>query len=314
MRRYTLAEEPMTLDDLVSGGAFHAVPIPALMVVPLLLPDAHPSGTQDEKIVVDLLGREEAGGRACRHIRVHMPGETVELWVADGPQPWLMRMRPIPPGPAPGDPAGDTDSGEDGMIVFSVQIDFIFRNWSTEFLSDEVFAIAPPADYQKVDELFPGMGSMGPEGEGPGGETEIRPAPDVALELLDGSSIELSSQRGKVVVLDFWATWCTPCLQTLPGLAAMIATMEEQDVVFFSIDRREDDKTVRDLLARREWDFPVAMDRDDSISRAFGVEPIPHTVIIDRQGRIRHEHIGAMPGLQKRLKREVEALVLEPAE
>ena len=138
-----------------------------------------------------------------------------------------------------------------------------------------------------------------------------KPAPEVSLDPLDGEVIDLASLEGKVVVLDFWATWCVPCVIELPIVKKVADGFGEGSVAFFAINRGETEKIVKKFLKERKLDLPVVMDHKDRISAAFGVHAMPHLVVIDRAGKVRNVHMGSWPGSEAQLKAEIETLLAE---
>ena len=139
------------------------------------------------------------------------------------------------------------------------------------------------------------------------------PAPDFTLKTLDGQSVTLGEHRGSVVVLDFWATWCPPCRMSLPKLQ-QFADWAEQDgraVKVYAVDIFERVQTneqkkqiVGQFWTKRGFTMPTLMDYDNSVAKAFEVEPIPHMVVIGPQGKIIKIHIGFDPNMVQTLKRE----------
>ena len=113
------------------------------------------------------------------------------------------------------------------------------------------------------------------------------PAPDITVRLLDGGRFRLSEQRGKIVLLDFWATWCAPCLRELPRLQKL---WEEQSpsgrLAVAAINVREGDEIVAEAAEVLGLTFPVGL-YDDSIEEAFRVRALPNHVLVDRDGRLR---------------------------
>jgi cytochrome c biogenesis protein CcmG/thiol:disulfide interchange protein DsbE len=117
-----------------------------------------------------------------------------------------------------------------------------------------------------------------------------KPAPDFAVS--DGvSSIHLADYRGKVVLLNFWASWCGPCIVELPSLEQFHREHPEYPILAVSID--EDEDAYKNFLAERHVDFLTVRDPQETASSKFGTTGWPETFVIDRQGRIRRRFIGA---------------------
>ncbi|MCB1227184.1 MAG: TlpA family protein disulfide reductase [Verrucomicrobiales bacterium] len=125
-----------------------------------------------------------------------------------------------------------------------------------------------------------------------GGPLVGQPAPDFKLPGLRGGEITLSSLRGQIVVLDFWATWCGPCLKAVPELLNALEEFPPEQVQVFGINQGEPAAQVAPFLSARGWEWEVALDASQSVARQYQVEGIPHTVVIDREGRIVFAHAG----------------------
>jgi thiol-disulfide isomerase/thioredoxin len=133
-------------------------------------------------------------------------------------------------------------------------------------------------------------------------------APDFNVDLLDGAPLTLSSLRGRPVVLDFWATWCGPCIASMPSMIELARDFEGK-VEFIAINQQEDPEEVREFVTSRLWNLRVGLDVDGSLNRLFGVNAIPYTLIIDPQGVVRHVHIGATPDLKAELTEVLNGLL-----
>ena len=137
-------------------------------------------------------------------------------------------------------------------------------------------------------------------------------APAVKANLLDGTEFDLSKHRGKVVVLDFWATWCAPCVRALPELMKATSSFPKDKVAFIAVNQGEKPKQIKKFLKQKKWEsLSVALDPQSVAGKNFNVEGIPQTVIIDKKGKVRHVHVGFSPNIGSRLKKEIQALVSE---
>ena len=137
-----------------------------------------------------------------------------------------------------------------------------------------------------------------------------REAPAFAVTDLSGQSISNKSLKGKVVLLDFWATWCIPCRKSMPKLQAMHETYGDRgfSVVGVSIDEGGPAK-VKKLVASKKFTYPIAMDSEKSPAwDAFRVKAVPAAFLIDRKGRIVAQWTGA-PASGKELETKLEELL-----
>lgn len=124
-----------------------------------------------------------------------------------------------------------------------------------------------------------------------------RPAPDVALPTLDGGSVRLADLRGKVVLVNFWGTWCEPCKEETPALQAAHQRLASEGLVIVGVNlRRQEtsDDAVREFVQRYGVTYPIALDVDGEAARLFQISPIPVSYFIDREGTIRYVRIGTL--------------------
>jgi thiol-disulfide isomerase/thioredoxin len=142
-----------------------------------------------------------------------------------------------------------------------------------------------------------------------------KPAPDFQLELADGGRFRLGEQAGRVVVIDFWATWCGWCMQSMPALDAMAHEFDDQ-IVWVAVNLQEDRKTIAAAMERLGINPKVALDIDGAAAEKFGVTAIPQTVVVDAEGKVSRAFIGGGPNVVEELRaaiRETLGLPAEPA-
>ncbi|MFP6854287.1 MAG: TlpA disulfide reductase family protein, partial [Opitutales bacterium] len=119
-------------------------------------------------------------------------------------------------------------------------------------------------------------------------------------------------QGKKVVVLDFWATWCGPCVKAMPEVKAATDALKAKGVILVAVNQGERPGIIQKFLKKNKWDgLSVGLDPEGDIADKFGVEGIPQTVIIDKEGVIREVHVGYEPGMQKRLLRELNEILAD---
>lgn len=121
-------------------------------------------------------------------------------------------------------------------------------------------------------------------------------APDFTLPMYGGGEVTLSKLRGKVVLLNFWATWCPPCMQELSVVQKQIIDrFAGQEFVFLPVSRGDTEREIEATRKRRGFEFPMAMDRDQRVFGLYAKKGIPHNYLIDREGRIVKIELGYDP-------------------
>jgi peroxiredoxin len=118
------------------------------------------------------------------------------------------------------------------------------------------------------------------------------PAPEIVLKDLRGQEVRLSDFRGKVVLLNFWATWCKPCKEEMPAMQASYDKLRDKDFVVLAVNELEDTAKVAEHIRNHGHTFEVVMDRNNQVANRYGVVGLPASFIIDPQGIVRERITG----------------------
>lgn len=120
------------------------------------------------------------------------------------------------------------------------------------------------------------------------------PAPDFTLPDMDEEKHSLSDYRGKVVMLNFWATWCPPCRREIPSMESIFQDLGEAGFVVLAVNEFEDPEHVFAYTGQLSVfpNFPILFDADSAVAQAYNVKGLPTTVLIDKQGRIVYRAVG----------------------
>jgi peroxiredoxin/outer membrane lipoprotein-sorting protein len=151
-----------------------------------------------------------------------------------------------------------------------------------EKLPDSLFAFRPPPGSTEVSSF---RGEETPDLTG-------RPAEDFTLNDLAGKPVRLSSLRGKVVLLDFWATWCGPCRLEMPNIEKLHRQFKNRGLVVLGVNQGEEPAPVRSFLKKNGYDFRVLLDGQQQVAERYQVSGIPTLFIIDQAGTIRTHFVG----------------------
>ncbi|MCP3904754.1 MAG: redoxin domain-containing protein [Planctomycetes bacterium] len=273
-------------------------------------------GSVPEKRLLDSVssvrheGVELIDAVAADHLCFTQGGVDVHLWFQQGPEPWLVRLRPDLTS------VMKTREANAAASAPAITLTVNYRQWTTTPPDAKRFVFVPPATAQRVKSFLPALAAASPEApraNTPVAPPALREAPAVTLELLEGGSRELAARRGRIVVIDFWATWCVPCVSSMSALARIDRDYRDRGVELYMVNMSETEERVAAFMRRRGFAFRVALDRDGSVSRAFGVHSIPHTVIIDPEGRIHTEHTVLGSNHEDTLRRDIETLLARQA-
>ena len=112
-----------------------------------------------------------------------------------------------------------------------------------------------------------------------------------------------------MIVLDFWATWCGPCLQAMPQIDKVTHEFADKGVQLVAVNLQEGPEQIKAMLERHKLNMTVALDRDGAIAEKYGANAIPQTVVIDREGKVTRLFIGGGPHLGDQLREALQALM-----
>jgi cytochrome c biogenesis protein CcmG, thiol:disulfide interchange protein DsbE len=138
-----------------------------------------------------------------------------------------------------------------------------------------------------------------------------RPAPRMSLTLEDGRSLRLADLGGKVVLVDFWASWCAPCKVSFPQLDALQRAHAREGLVVVAVNVDEERRDAEAFLAQRPHELTVALDPKGAAAEAFRVDAMPSSFLIGRDGTLRYSHSGYSEKVRAAYAREIEILLRE---
>jgi len=134
-------------------------------------------------------------------------------------------------------------------------------------------------------------------------------APDFTLHSMGGPNLRLQEQRGRVVMINFWATWCGPCRQEMPHLNRLYDKYKASGFVLLGVNVDDDAKNAEVVATKLGVRFPVLLDSEKLVSKLYDLSTMPSTVLIDRDGKVRFVHRGYLSGYEDVYEKQIRELL-----
>lgn len=170
-----------------------------------------------------------------------------------------------------------------GVILVYIVVDFITKEVTDRSKSNEVQEISSDQNTDGNDSSVD--------------LSQIQYAADFELTTLDGDEIKLSELRGKKVIVNFWATWCPPCIEEMPDLQSFYEKNKDNNIEILAVNLTnldDGEEAVRSFVTEYGLTFPVPLDAEGEVGTSYGVFTIPTSYILDEEGRIFQKVVGAM--------------------
>jgi len=136
-------------------------------------------------------------------------------------------------------------------------------------------------------------------------------APDFTLKNMQGKNLNLTEQRGNIVLINFWASWCGPCRKEMPILQKLQDKYQELGVEVWGINVEQENQAGKNFLADLNLSFPIFFDQTNKLSKTYQIKAMPTTVIIDRDGVVRYVYLGYQDGYEKKYAKAIKTLIRE---
>ncbi len=265
-----------------------------------------------EDFEIEILGEETFQGRAAWALSVKVEDDEVTL--PEGLRIWIDQETGLFIGLRARVDLGDMqhpvmeEMPSYYDMTYTVNIISVNEEISDDYFVYDLSGLTEVASFEELLESIQASGGLGAPETVQVGE----PAPDFNLTLMDGTAFQLSEQAGSVVLIDFWATWCPPCVESLPYLQGLYEEFEDDEVVFVgvSLDRPGSEQRVENMIERFGLTYLIGINEDGEIANEYGAVSIPTLIVVDAEGIVRHTKVGfSAAGMQ-----EVRAMIRELAD
>ena len=170
-------------------------------------------------------------------------------------------------------------------------------------ITDTQFAWAPPAGARELT----AAAMAKDDGEGAAAALVGKPAPDFKLKDLNGKEVSMADQKGSVVIVDFWATWCGPCVEALPHLNKLYVEKKAAGLKVLAVSVDDEKEKVAPFVAANKLTMTVLLDNEEQkVAEKYGVQGIPQTVIIGKDGIVKKVFVGTGPQTDDEMRKIVE--------
>ncbi|MBS1955860.1 MAG: redoxin domain-containing protein [Cyanobacteria bacterium SZAS-4] len=264
-----------------------------------LLSDDPYAGILKNRKIKSYDGITKIGGESCHQITFSTSDMTCDsyIWLSAGDKPWVRKYTPVRDCPINFLPVRP---GPVTQLSINASYDRMRDNYAVRKR-----ALKPSASSKSATHL---AGSAGDDAR----QIMVgQRAPKVNISTTDGGKFSLSRVRGKVVVMDFWATWCGPCVRAMPVLESITGGFPKSDIAFIAVNEKEEPEKVQAFLREKSLNPLVGFDKDGEVSQRYRVVGIPQTVIIGRDGKVKSVHVGVGPNFKDQLTKELQSLVSE---
>jgi len=246
----------------------------------------------------EYLGQETLRDTPCHHFKLSQRAIDWEFWVSDGAKPIIHKIQP------------DLTRmlAQTRRTMGDAEKEQVVQSWELINWQENVdipagrFRFTVPAGAKAVDK-FTRVGAAGHPLVG-------TQAPDFKMDLLEGGQVDFLRLKGKkVIILDFWATWCKPCRNAMPIIDDVARQFQDRGVALYTVNASDPPEKIRQFMQEAQIKAAVALNKDHSVFRDYGVEGIPHTVIIGKDGIIRRVHVGLSKDLREKLFKDLAEIV-----
>jgi peroxiredoxin len=244
-------------------------------------------GAQTVQKIADVV----VNAAACPALRISTPDR--DLTVALDPHTHLMRWTSVD--------MTRLVRQKGAHDVKSALLTYDYATTGTGPINASQFAWSPPAGAQEMQQDSGAQAS----------DLEGKDAPAFTLSGLDGKQVNSADFKGSVVVVDFWATWCGPCVASLPQLDEIYKNLKSSGLKVFALDQQEDKPTVQKWVTDNKLSIPALLDSDGKVGQAYGAQAIPETVVIGKDGKIRKVVVGASPENEQALRDAINKALAE---